>query len=69
MGQMYAPGAVEARLNMATQAGLNHREYVEGADEDYQTSDLTSADCSYDRFSTVSSAANGTGFRGLFEGI
>lgn len=54
MGQMYAPGAVGARLKMVTQEGLNHREYVEGADEEYKTSDLTSADCSFDRFGTVS---------------
>ncbi|GAQ79908.1 hypothetical protein KFL_000410075 [Klebsormidium nitens] len=50
---MYAPGAVEARLKMVTQEGLNHREYAEGADEEYETSDLTSANCSYDRFATA----------------
>ncbi|GAQ77809.1 hypothetical protein KFL_000040100 [Klebsormidium nitens] len=53
---MYAPGAVEARLAMGTLEGLRHREYVEGADDDYQTSSLTSPDCSFNRFGQASDA-------------
>jgi hypothetical protein len=38
---MYAPGAIEERLAMGTLEGLLHREYVEGIDDDYETSGLT----------------------------
>ncbi|GAQ77808.1 hypothetical protein KFL_000040090 [Klebsormidium nitens] len=55
---MYAPGAVEDRLAMGTLEGLRHREYVEGTDDDYQTSALTSPDCSFNRFGQ---APNGGG--------
>ncbi|GAQ80434.1 hypothetical protein KFL_000540110 [Klebsormidium nitens] len=34
--------------------GLYHREYVEGADDDYQTSTLTSPDCNLNRFGQAS---------------
>ncbi|GAQ92394.1 hypothetical protein KFL_010040010, partial [Klebsormidium nitens] len=50
LGQMYAPGAVEKRLNMGTLDGFHHREYVEGSDEDYLTSNLSGTDCSFNRF-------------------
>jgi hypothetical protein len=50
---MYAPGAVEDRLAMGTLEGLHHREYVEGADDDYVTSALTSPDCTFSRFLRV----------------
>ncbi|GAQ81164.1 hypothetical protein KFL_000730010 [Klebsormidium nitens] len=50
LGQMYAPGAVEERLAMGTLEGFNHREYVEGTEEDYETSSLTAPDCSYTKF-------------------
>jgi hypothetical protein len=50
---MYAPGAVEERLAMATLDGLNHHEYVEGMDDDYETSALTSPNCSFSRFGKV----------------
>ncbi|GAQ92354.1 hypothetical protein KFL_009900010 [Klebsormidium nitens] len=52
LGQMYAPGAVEKRLKMGTLDGFHHREYVEGPDEDYLTSNLTETDCSFNRFGT-----------------
>ncbi|GAQ81165.1 hypothetical protein KFL_000730020 [Klebsormidium nitens] len=47
---MYAPDAVQERLAMGTLDGFNHREYVEGTEEDYETSSLTSPDCSYTQF-------------------
>ncbi|GAQ85269.1 hypothetical protein KFL_002270010 [Klebsormidium nitens] len=50
LSQMYAPGPVEERLAMGTLEGLRHREYVEGTDDDYLTSGLTSADCGFSRF-------------------
>ncbi|GAQ85271.1 hypothetical protein KFL_002270040 [Klebsormidium nitens] len=53
LGQMYAPGALEERLAMGTLEGLRHREYVEGTDDDYLTSGLTSADCGFSRFGQV----------------
>ncbi|GAQ90774.1 hypothetical protein KFL_006830030 [Klebsormidium nitens] len=59
LGQMYAPGAVEERLAMGTLEGFLHREYVEGADEDYETSSLTSSDCAFDRFGKDLSKASG----------
>ncbi|GAQ90775.1 hypothetical protein KFL_006830040 [Klebsormidium nitens] len=58
LGQMYAPGAVEERLAMGTLEGFLHREYVEGADEDYETSSLTSSDCAFDRFGKVPPTAS-----------
>lgn len=54
LGQMYAPNALEERLAMGTLEGLLHREYVEGTDEEYETSGLTQSDCSFDRFGKVS---------------
>ncbi|GAQ84255.1 hypothetical protein KFL_001820080 [Klebsormidium nitens] len=53
LGQMFAPGAVDERLAMGTLEGLRHREYVEGTDDDYLTSGLTSADCGFSRFGEV----------------
>ncbi|GAQ78423.1 hypothetical protein KFL_000130050 [Klebsormidium nitens] len=53
VGQMYAPGAIEERLQMGTLEGLLHREYVEGTDDDYATSGLTATDCSFSRFKKV----------------
>ncbi|GAQ89142.1 hypothetical protein KFL_004900090 [Klebsormidium nitens] len=53
VGQMYAPGAIEERLRMGTLKGLLHREYVEGMDDDYATSNLTATDCFYTRFKTA----------------
>ncbi|GAQ90454.1 hypothetical protein KFL_006410030 [Klebsormidium nitens] len=50
---MYAPHAVEERLAMGTLEALRHREYVEGSDDDYATSGLTSADCAFNRFGEV----------------
>lgn len=50
---MYAPGAIEERLAMGTLESLLHREYVEGIDDDYETSGLTATDCSFNRFKTV----------------
>jgi hypothetical protein len=50
---MFAPGAVSERLEMGTLEGLRHREYVEGTDDDYATSGLTEADCSFNRFGKV----------------
>ncbi|GAQ80327.1 hypothetical protein KFL_000510280 [Klebsormidium nitens] len=51
VGQMFREGAVEERLAMGTLEGLLHREYVEGTDDEYEASDLVSADCSFDLFS------------------
>ncbi|GAQ90197.1 hypothetical protein KFL_006120010 [Klebsormidium nitens] len=53
VGQMYAPGAIEERLRMGTLEGLLHREYVEGMDDDYATSNLTATDCFFSRFKTA----------------
>ena len=47
---MYREGAVEERLAMGTLEGLLHREYVEGTDDEYEASDLVSADCSFSPF-------------------
>ncbi|GAQ92379.1 hypothetical protein KFL_009990020 [Klebsormidium nitens] len=57
LGQMYAPGAIEERLAMGTLEGFRHREYVEGTDEEYETSDLTATDCSFNRFGKAQSNA------------
>lgn len=51
---MYTPSAISERLAMGTLEGFRHREFVEGTDDDYVTSDLTSADCSFNRFAEVS---------------
>ncbi|GAQ87035.1 hypothetical protein KFL_003270025 [Klebsormidium nitens] len=56
LGQMFVPGAATARLAMGTLEGLLHREYVEGTDDDYRTSDLSAADCAFNRFGEVSNS-------------
>ncbi|GAQ77846.1 hypothetical protein KFL_000040460 [Klebsormidium nitens] len=50
LGQMHAPGAIAERLQVGTLEGLMHREYVEGSDDEYATSDLTATDCFFNRF-------------------
>ncbi|GAQ89152.1 hypothetical protein KFL_004920020 [Klebsormidium nitens] len=54
LGQMFAPGAATERLAMGTLEGLLHREYLESTDDDYLTSDLSTADCAFNRFGEVS---------------
>lgn len=50
---MFQKDAVAERLAMGTLEGLRHREYVEGRDDEYITSSLTTADCSFNRFGEV----------------
>ncbi|GAQ92450.1 hypothetical protein KFL_010160010 [Klebsormidium nitens] len=54
LGHMFRPGAVEERLAMGTLDCLGHREYIEGLDQDYQTTNLSTFDCSFSRFGKVS---------------
>lgn len=46
---MFAPGAVQRRLNMAV-SDENNREFVDGIVEDYITPTLTDPGCYYSEF-------------------
>ncbi|GAQ81556.1 hypothetical protein KFL_000830380 [Klebsormidium nitens] len=54
LGQMFAPGAEEARSATETLDGFLLREYVEGVNADYETSGVTSTDCIFNRYNMAS---------------